>query len=215
MPRGERIVRMATPPRLVPLLEQFDWACLRLLNRMTGPEVDSGNGVPIAVPPLTDEEYRWEPVPGCWSVRRHADGPGRGATVLVGAGEWGRDSAPEHPYPPPFTTIAWRLSHISEMLAIRADYTVGDRDMTSDTYHNSGGAMGAIKMFSDAAEAWRAALVGADDAALDTVGYSAYPYGSDPGELFLDIVWWVNQEILHHGAEIALLRDLYRAMHSA
>jgi len=28
-------------------------------------------------------------------------------------------------------------------------------------------------------------------------------------------VWWVNQEILHHGAEIALLRDLYRAMHSA
>jgi len=215
MPRGERIVRMATPPRLVPLLEQFDWACLRLLNRMTGPEVDSGNGVPIAVPPLTDEEYRWEPVPGCWSVRRHADGPGRGATILVGAGEWGRDSAPEHPYPPPFTTIAWRLSHISEMLAIRADYTVGDRDMTSDTYHNSGGAMGAIKMFSDAAEAWRAALAGADDAALDTVGYSAYPYGSDPGELFLDIVWWVNQEILHHGAEIALLRDLYRAMHSA
>ncbi len=29
----------ATPPRL---LEQLDWACLRLLNRLTGPEVDSG-----------------------------------------------------------------------------------------------------------------------------------------------------------------------------
>lgn len=215
MPRAERIVRMATPPRLVPLLEQFDWACLRLLNRMTGPEVDSGNGMPVAVPPLTDEEYRWEPVPGSWSVRRRADGPGRRATVLLGAGEWGRDSAPEHPYPPPFTTIAWRLSHISEMLALRADYTVGGRDMTSDTYRNSGAAMGAIKGFSDAAEAWRAALAGADDAALDTVGYSAYPYGSDPGEMFVDIVWWVNQEILHHGAEIALLRDLYRAMNSA
>jgi hypothetical protein len=47
------------------------------------------------------------------------------------------------------------------------------------------------------------------------VGYSTYPYGSDPGEMFVDIVWWVNQEILHHGAEIALLRDLYRAMRSA
>jgi hypothetical protein len=23
-------------------------------------------------------------------------------------------------------------------------------------------------------------------------------------------VWWVNQELLHHGAEIGLLRDLYR-----
>jgi hypothetical protein len=30
----------------------------------------------------------------------------------------------------------------------------------------------------------------------------------------VDIVWWVNQEILHHGAEIALLRDLYRATHA-
>ena len=201
--------------RLAPLLEQYDWGCLRLLNRMTGPVVDSGNGMPVEVPPMTTEEYLWEPVPDAWSVRPRKDGPGPRATLLMGAGEWGRDSAePEHPAPPPFTTIAWRLSHISEMLAIRADYTVGDRDMTSDTFHNSGGAMGAIKSFSDAAEAWRAALVSADDAALDTVGYSAYPYGSDPGEMFLDIVWWVNQEILHHGAEVALLRDLYRARYT-
>jgi hypothetical protein len=33
---------------------------------------------------------------------------------------------------------------------------------------------------------------------------------SDVEEMFIDIVWWVNQEVLHHGAEIALLRDLYR-----
>ncbi|MEU2408614.1 DinB family protein, partial [Streptomyces rubiginosohelvolus] len=46
---------------------------------------------------------------------------------------------------------------------------------------------------------------------LDTVGYSTYPNGSDAEDLFVDIVWWVNQEVLHHGAEIALLRDLYRA----
>ncbi len=205
---------MATPPRLVPLLEQFDWACLRLLNRMTGPACDSGTGTPIPVTPMTDEEYLWEPVPGCWSVRRRADGPGPGATILRGAGEWGRDSAePEHPYPPPFTTIAWRLSHISEMLTIRADYTVGGHDMTSDSYRNSGDAMGAIKAFSGAVEGWRAALASSDDDALDTVGYSAYPYGSDSEEAFIDIVWWVNQEILHHGAEIALLRDLHRARH--
>ena len=205
---------MATPMRLVPLLEQFDWACLRLLNRMSGPEVDSGNGIPVAVQPMTDEEYRWEPVPG-WSVRRREDGPGPGANVLLGAGEWARDSAePRHPYPPPFTTIAWRLTHISEMLAIRADYTTGGKDMTSDRYRSSGDALGAIQAFSDAVEAWRGALVTADDAALDTVGYSTYPYGSDAGEIFLDIVWWVNQEVLHHGAEIALLRDLYRAEHS-
>jgi len=208
----ERIGPMATPPRLVPLLEQYDWACLRLLNRMTGPEADSGTGTAIPVQFMTDAEYLWEPVPGCWSVRRRADGPGPGATVLRGAGEWGRDSAePEHPYPPPFTTIAWRLSHISEMLALRADYTVGGRDMTSDSYQNSGAAMGAIEAFGAAARAWRDVLLSCDDADLDTVGLSSYPYGSDPEEVFIDIVWWVNQEILHHGAEIALLRDLYKA----
>jgi hypothetical protein len=207
---------MATPPRLEPLLEQFDWACLRLLNRMTGPEFDSGSGFPVAVQMMTDEEYRWEPVPGAWSVRRRADGPGPGANVLLGAGEWGRDSAePRHPDPPPFTTIAWRLSHISEMLAIRADYTTGRHTMTSDHYRISGDALGATQAFSDAVEAWRAALLAADDMALDTVGHSMYPYGSDAEEVFLDIVWWVNQEVLHHGAEVALLRDLYRARHSA
>ncbi|MBV8932099.1 MAG: DinB family protein, partial [Kutzneria sp.] len=49
------------------------------------------------------------------------------------------------------------------------------------------------------------------DTALDTVGHSSYPYGSDPDDPFIEVVWWVNQELLHHGAEIALIRDLYRA----
>jgi hypothetical protein len=52
---------------------------------------------------------------------------------------------------------------------------------------------------------------GADDAAPDEVGRCTCPHGSDAEEPFVDIVWWVNQEVLHHGAEIALLRDLYRA----
>ena len=65
--------------------------------------------------------------------------------------------------------------------------------------------------FTEAAAAWRATLLTADDAALSTVGWSAYPNGSDPEDVFIDTVWWVNQEVLHHGAEIALLRDLYRA----
>jgi hypothetical protein len=201
-----------TPSRLVPLLEQYDWACLRLLNRMTGPVVDSGNGTPVEVPPMTTEEYRWEPVPDAWSVRPRKDGPGPRATLLAGAGEWGRDSAePGPPYPPPFTTIAWRLSHISEMLMLRSDYTDGSRSMTRDTYVTSGEAAAAIAAFASASEAWRGTLAGCDNAALDTVGLSTYPYGSDADEVFLDIIWWVNQEVLHHGAEIALLRDLYRA----
>jgi DinB superfamily len=184
---------------------------LRLLKRMTGPDVDSGNGSPVAVDPLTDAEYFWAPVPGSWSVRRRAEGPAPRATWQIGAGEWARDSySGSEPFPPPFTTIAWRLSHLTEMLAMRADYTSGTRSMSNDTYVISGDANSALAALGDAVEAWRGVLVQCDDAALDAVGYSTYPYGSDVEEAFIDIVWWVNQEVLHHGAEIALLRDLYR-----
>ena len=156
---------------------------------------------------MTDDEYFWEPVPNCLSIRRRAHGPGPAATRLVGAGEWGRDSTwPAHPSPPPLSTIGWRLNHISEMLARRADYTIGDHSLTADDYRIPGSAVGGIAAFKSGAAAWRKALVTADDAALDMVGHSDYPDGSDPEQPFLEVVWWVNQEVLHHGAEISLLR---------
>ncbi|MBV9845460.1 MAG: DinB family protein [Kutzneria sp.] len=203
---------MTPPPRLVPLLNQFDFARTRLVDRMTGPIMDSGNGMQVEVGPMTDEEYFWEPVPDCWSVRPRSDGPGPRAVFLTGAGDWGCDAArAPHPLPPPFTTIAWRLSHLSEVLTLRADYTAGTRALTRDGYRISGDAASAIAAFDAGATAWRKALLEADDTALDTVGHSSYPYGSDPDDPFIEVVWWVNQELLHHGAEIALIRDLYRA----
>ncbi|WP_439944591.1 DinB family protein [Streptomyces sp. BBFR115] len=204
---------MTVPSRLAPLLAQFDFARKRLTDRLTGPVMDSGDGTATRIDgPLTDEEHLWEPVPGCWSVRRRADGPGPRATSLAGAGDWGRDAAAyPHPWPPPVTTLAWRLSHLTEMLTLRADHTAGGHTLTRDDHPVSGDAATAVAAFDAGAAAWRGALLSVDDAALDTVGYCTYPHGGDPEEPFLDIVWWVNQELLHHGAEIALLRDLYRA----
>jgi hypothetical protein len=201
---------VTAPPRLRPLLEQYDHATQRLLARLRGPVVDSGDGNEIPVPPLSDDEYRWEPAPGAWSVRRKAEGPGPGATVLVGAGEWGRDGGRPHPYPPPITTIAWRMHHLTDMLLGRADWTIGSHSFSESEMLVQGEAAGGIAALERAIAAWRDVLVAADDAALDTVGHSTYPDGGDADEVFLDVVWWVNQEVLHHGAEIALLRDLYR-----
>src|SRR5688572_25619777 len=49
---------------------------------------------------LTHDEYFWEPVEGCWSVREEGDGY-RMEGSFTEPGET-----------PPITTIAWRLAHI-------------------------------------------------------------------------------------------------------
>ena len=108
-------------------------------------------------------------------------------------------------------TIASTNPPIEYMLAMRADWTTGSHSLSLDDSVIPGDARGAVTAFTEAAAAWRATLLAADDAALSTVGWSTYPNGSDPEDVFIDTVWWVNQEVLHHGAEIALLRDLYRA----
>ncbi|GAA4267291.1 DinB family protein [Frondihabitans peucedani] len=200
---------MTTNQRLAPLLQQYDWATERLLSRLAGPASDSGDGTPIEVPPMSDDEYLWEPVEGCWSVRRRSDGPGSGAAKLIGAGEWGRDAAPRSPWPPPVTTIAWRLDHLTETLLGRASHLGGDRSFDRAAYESSPDAAGAVERFREAAAVWRTALLGVDEADYDRLGLSTYPYGSDADEVFLSNVWWQNQEILHHGGEIGLLRDLY------
>lgn len=58
---------------------------------------------------LADEEEFWEPVPGCWNVRRRGEGT---APMAIGAGEFTVDVAIPDPDPAPVTTIAWRLAHI-------------------------------------------------------------------------------------------------------
>ena len=182
-----------TPPRLSPLLRQFDFAREQLLNRLDG---------------LTDEEYLWEPVPGCWSIRPRAE---IGTPRSIGGGEWALELDSSPPDPPPFTTLAWRLNHLASGIALRADYLDGTRAMTWDDYQVPDTAVGAIDTLASVSGAWRSMLDNATDADLDQVGRSSFPWGLDPELPLLDIVWWVNQELLHHGAEIALLRDLYRA----
>ncbi len=53
---------------------------------------------------LDDDEYLWEPVLGCWSVRS------RGENVCAqayGPGDWQLEFELNAPEPPPVTTIAW------------------------------------------------------------------------------------------------------------
>jgi hypothetical protein len=58
---------------------------------------------------------------------------------------------------------------------------------------------------------WRNGIASMADDDLDTVGRSAFPWGLDPELALLDIVWWVNKELIYHASEIWYVRDLFAA----
>lgn len=187
---------MTVHRRLAPLLAQFDFSTESLLGRIAG---------------LTDEEYFWEPVDNCWSVRRASDARG---VRMYGKGEWKLEfeALPlDSAEPPPVTTIAWRLAHLATGMTLRADWTIGTRSLEFETVEMPGSAAAGIAALEQSTAFWREALTMATtDADLDQVGRSGFPWGLDPDLPFIDIVWWVNKEVIHHGAEIALLRDLWQ-----
>ena len=155
---------------------------------------------------LTDEEYFWEPVPDCWSVRR------RGAAAspdAFGPGDWVLDWDRGHPRPEPFTTIAWRLGHLVSMYVDRWEWTFGSRSIDPAVGTDfASSAEKALAMLWEHAERFATSVAGMTDEQLDVPGYGQYPYGLDPELPFVSIVWWMNRELIHHTAEVALLRDI-------
>ncbi len=151
---------------------------------------------------LTDAEYFWEPVPDCWTVR-----PRRGEHEM-GGGRFTVDYAFSAPTPAPVTTIAWRLAHITvHVLAKRAEIHFGTTPVDYDTHVYAGAAAAALDQLDRAYAAWASGMRTAD---LERgCGPDSGPFASRP---LAALVQHVNREVIHHGAEIALLRDLYLRM---
>ena len=146
---------------------------------------------------LSQEEYLWEPVPGCWSVRATPEGPRI-------------DRIEPEPDPAPVTTIAWRLWHIS--IECLEDYAarVFDRRATElvDRAFTLE-ASEAIEILERAAANFRAGLVEkGPDWLFELLGPRYGPYAD---ATYMGLMLHVIDELVHHGAEVSLLRDLYRA----
>jgi hypothetical protein len=178
----------SAPRRLRPFLAQWDYMSEQVLGRCDG---------------LTDEEFLWEPAPASWTVRRTA----KGRTLPDQTG-W----APVPEAEPP-RTLAWSMGHLGWGCSIRADWLVGEHVMRSGDLDWPMTAGEGIDFLRRGLTAWRDGLDQMTDADLDTVGRSAYPDGLDPTLPLLDIVWWVNKELVEHAAEIWYVRDLYAALH--
>jgi hypothetical protein len=154
---------------------------------------------------LTDEEYLWESVPGMWSIRP------RGTAVTpmaAGGGEFTADFAFPEPSPAPATTIAWRLAHlVVGCFGLRAASHFGGPAVSYETYEYPGTAAGALADLDASYARWTNGVRGLSPAdLLRPVGPAEGEWADAP---MADLVLHINREALHHGAEIALLRDLY------
>jgi hypothetical protein len=153
---------------------------------------------------LSDEEYLWEPAPGCWTVRERADG------------SWMADWPLPRPDLEPFTTIAWRLWHLIDMYGEdRAPRWLDVPAQGAPIGHDAPDgappctAADALVLLERAHDRWDAHLALVDDARL------AEPIGAVAGPEYAErsraaYVLHMLDEFVHHGAEIALLRDLWR-----
>lgn len=149
---------------------------------------------------LTDDEYLWQPVAGCWTIR---PGPADPTAPWT----WDFDWPP--PEPPPVTTIAWRLAHLTvnddrfrPWLGLVPDQGRQGRSVSPT-------AAGAVEAVETTAAERRRDLLEVTDADLwEPIGPVGGPYADGTR-----VSWVLHSldEVVHHGAEVGLLRDLYRA----
>lgn len=163
------------------LITAFDYVVGRFTDRLGG---------------LSDAEYLWEPVAGCWSVRRGPDG----RPVLDS-----RLDGPE-PDPAPVTTIAWRTLHAASVFAVFAARLFGDDEGASEL-ELPATATGVPAYLDAHYRAWRTPM-----AALDAAGWQrALGPGFEPfaDDTVFDLALHVLDELVHHAAEVGVLRDLW------
>ena len=173
------------------LADQLDWHWQHQLR----PRLDG----------LADAEYLWEPVPDCWSIRPR--GQARTPAAL-GAGDYVLEWAHPAPDPAPVTTIAWRLAHVMVgVFGQRSDRHFGGPPVSYDSFDYAVTGSQALAQLDEAYAAWAGGVRGLSAADLARpCGPAEGPFADVP---LAGLILHINREAIHHGAEIALLRDLY------
>ncbi|GIF73326.1 DinB family protein [Asanoa siamensis] len=158
---------------------------------------ESGDRLERRLAGMSDAEFFWEPAPGCWTVRAHPTLPGR----------WDIDYDWTTPEPPPLTTIAWRLVHLANGNWIYWEHAFGPGVRMFPDLVVPGSAAAARAYWQDSRAPVSDWLERATDESLRELRPSHLGEPRSAGDVVLALV----DEQTHHGAEIALLRDLHRA----
>lgn len=114
----------------------------------------------------------------------------------------------EYHWDPGVTTMVWRVTHVRDLLVEERNWTWLGRPAPAGLPSGEpASADAALDALATAYALWRKALADADDLAAP-IGAPAGHYGEATRRSF---VHHVLDELIHHGAELALLRDLYAA----
>lgn len=170
------------------LAEQIDWHW----QTQARPRLDG----------LTDREYLWEPVAGCWSIRPRAEA----VAMAVGTGDAVIDFDLPEPSPTPVTTIAWRLAHvIVGVLGERNARYFDGPPVSYQEFDYPAAAEQSLALLDAYYDRWITGVRALGPEALESPcgepGFEASPMA--------DLVLHIHRELIHHLAEVALLRDLY------
>ena len=154
---------------------------------------------------LTDAEHFWEPVPGCWNVRPRADARTKDA---AGGGEMVVDFEWPEPTPVPFTTIAWRLAHVTVVFDDRVGRHFGGPPVDRSAAIYAPDSASALADVDRAYAGWVDAVSSLDVEALTRPVGPKEPFPDAP---MAALVLHVHREAIHHLSEVLVLRDLYRS----
>lgn len=154
---------------------------------------------------MSDAEYFWEPVDGCWSLRPRGRST---APVQGGTGDFVVEFGYPEPQPAPVTTIAWRLAHvIVGVFAIRNHAHFGCPPADYQNFRYAPSAAEALDQLDEQYQRWCAGVRVLDAEALGRpVGPAEGHFAEKP---MISLVLHIHREVIHHLAEVALLRDLY------
>src|SRR4051794_40426506 len=105
------------------------------------------------------------------------------------------------------STIRWRLDHIVLTLADRSARHFGRDVVDEESYPFSPTADGTLALLDQEHATWVAGVRSlGEDGLLLPCGPAEGPWHASPKAA---IVTHIHKEVIHHGAEVALLRDLY------
>lgn len=152
---------------------------------------------------ISDEEFFWEPCDGCWTVHPRSE---KRAKHADGAGEWVIDYVAPDPTPAPVTTIAWRVVHLASVNFMYWEYAFGPAKAKFPTLELPGSASASVQWLEQTQLRLLQTLEALDDDELDAPRRTNWRQKWPTRQLFKTLL----DEQVHHGAEVALLRDLYR-----